>query len=82
MERKISSQLKELLAIESDSHYIIKDDYFIGPDEITEKEDSFAKRLMTLIESDKSDEEEIVVILQPSQLYNFLINIQRSILNP
>lgn len=80
MERKVSNQIKDLIAKEKDSLYVIKDDFFTGVNEITEKENSFAKKFMDHIGSEKDDQEELVIVLQPFQLHNFLINIHRSVL--
>jgi len=78
METKINVQIRESLLEERDTHYIFSDDYFKEVDGITEKEDEVAQKLMSIIGTDKEDQ--IRLIIQPYQLYYFLIRVQRDIL--
>jgi hypothetical protein len=80
METKINDQIKESLLAERDTHYIFSDDFFKEVDGITEKEDERAKKFMSIIGSDKDDKEEIMFVIQPNQLYHFLIRVQRQVL--
>ncbi len=80
METKINDQIKESLLAERDTHYIFSDDFSKEVDGITEKEEEISQKLMSIIGSDKDDEDEIMLVLQPNHLFNFLIRVQRQVL--
>jgi uncharacterized coiled-coil DUF342 family protein len=76
---KINNQIKDSLKKERDTHYIFSDDFFKEVDGITEKEDEVAQKLMSIIGSDKDDQDEIILCVETKQIYHFSIWIQRQI---
>jgi hypothetical protein len=80
MERKTETKIKGLIKEERNAHFIFSDDLFIEADAIKENEDYLAQKFLTIIGSNKEDEEEIMIKIRPDQLYNFFVRIQREIL--
>ena len=80
MERKTETQIKGLIKEERNAHFIFSDDLFLEADEIKGNEDYLAQKFLTIIGSNKEDEEEIMIKIRPDQLYNFFVRIQREIL--
>lgn len=72
-------KLNDKIRTEKDTLYIFSNDFFSEVDEITEKENELASKLISFIGTTKDDDEEIMMVLQPQQLYHFFINIQRYI---
>ncbi|SNS76298.1 hypothetical protein SAMN06295967_1252 [Belliella buryatensis] len=72
-------KLNDKIRTEKDTLYIFSNDFFKEVEGITEKENEVAQKLLSFIGTNKDDEEEIMLVLQPRQLYHFLINIQRNI---
>jgi len=74
MKQKIHDQIRKSLIEERDTHYIFSDDFLKEIGGITEKEDEAAQKIMSIIGSDKNHEEEIMFVLQPYHLFNFLFS--------
>jgi hypothetical protein len=72
-------KLNDKIRTEKDTLYIFSNDFFAEANEITEKEDEVAQKFLSIIGSTKDDQEEIMLVLQPNQLYHFLVNNQRYI---
>jgi hypothetical protein len=80
MDRKINDQIKKSLKKERNTHYVFSQDFFNEVGGITENEDELAQRFMSLIGSNKHYAEEIMLIVEPQQLYHFFVRLQREIL--
>ena len=72
-------KLNDKIRTEKDTLYIFSNDVFKETSGITEKENELASKLISFIGTTKDDDEEIMMVLQPQQLYHFFINIQRYI---
>lgn len=72
-------KLNDQLRTEKDTLYIFSNDFFKEASIITEKENEVAQKFLSVIGTTKDDDEEIMLVLQPNQLYHFLVNIQRYI---
>ena len=72
-------KLNDKIRTEKDTLYIFSNDFFAEANEITEREDEVAQKFLSIIGTSKDDQEEIMLVLQPRQLYNSLVNIQRYI---
>lgn len=72
-------KLNDKIRTEKDTLYIFSNDFFTEAVGITEKENEVATKFLSIIGTTKDDNEEIMLVLQPQQLYNSLVNIQRYI---
>jgi hypothetical protein len=72
-------KLHDQIQAEKDTLYIFSDDFFAKANEITEKENEVAQKFLSIIGTNKDDEKEIMLVLQPQQLYHFLVRIQRQV---
>jgi hypothetical protein len=72
-------KLNDKIRTEKDTLYIFSNDFFTDAKGITEKEDELAQKFLLIIGTTKDDDEEIMLVLQPQQLYHFLVNIQREV---
>lgn len=64
-------KLNDKIRTEKDTLYIFSNDFFKEVEGITEKENEVAQKLLSFIGTNKDDEEEIMLVLQPQQLYHF-----------
>jgi hypothetical protein len=62
---------------EKDTFYVYADDLVISIPDITEEEKEISNSLLSIIGSSKNDEEEIVLVITPSHLFNLSIHFQR-----
>jgi len=64
-----------------DTFYVYADDFVKGVQDVTEEEVKISNHLLSIIGSSKSDEEDILIVTSPSNLFNILVNFQRIILD-
>ncbi|SDD83182.1 hypothetical protein SAMN04488104_10733 [Algoriphagus faecimaris] len=61
------------------THYVIHDDFYQPVEKPTEKEREIAKKFLTLLNTSEENQDELVLTLTSTELYNFLIHLQREI---
>jgi hypothetical protein len=64
---------------EKDTFYVYADDLVTTIPDVTEEENEISNSLLSIIESSKNDEEEILLVTTPVNLFNLLIHFQRII---
>lgn len=61
------------------THYVIHDDFFRPVENPTEKEQEIAKKYLSLLNTSVENQDEIFLALKSVELFNFLIHLQREI---
>ncbi|MHA8051862.1 hypothetical protein V7S79_12190, partial [Aquirufa sp. ROCK-SH2] len=67
------------LKLESDTFYVLPSDFYNNSSDITNEEEEISNYFLSMIGSDKNDEELISINLTPIQLFNIFIIGQRII---
>jgi hypothetical protein len=67
------------LEFDKDTRLIFSDYFFKSPDNLTEVEKRIADRYLNFLNYDSEDTRQIKIFLQPKEVFNFLIHLQREI---
>jgi hypothetical protein len=65
---------------EKDAFYVYSDELVNKIEGITDEENQLSNHLLSIIGTSKTDEEEILIVSTPVNLYNVLIKFQRIVL--
>lgn len=64
---------------ESDTFYVLPSEFYIGLEDITKEEEEISNYFLSMIGSNKNDQELIVINIRPFELFNIFITGQRLI---
>ncbi|MEI6881802.1 MAG: hypothetical protein WCK82_10815 [Bacteroidota bacterium] len=64
-----------------DTFYVYSDELVNKIEGVTEEENQLSNHLLSIIGTSKTDDEDILIVSTPVNLYNILINLQRIILS-
>jgi hypothetical protein len=66
---------------EKDTLYVYSDELVNKIEGVTDEENQLTNHLLSIIGTSKTDDEDILIVSTPVNLYNILINLQRIILS-